>query len=224
MTKPIKVAIAGFAGAGKTTFANALNNHFLLERKVYIIPIAYFMKSALSAIYPTLDFYSHEGKRAEIDVEITAPEVASFLTIMGLAGSGKEIPNSLPKRVRTPREMMQFYGTDIVWKIDPQAHVKLLIDYANKKVKEDPNTLFIVDDLRCLHELSALQADGGWTTVGLTRDGVFAQNHRSESETEVVINACDVKHSYGNKDMSVIPSVDYGDEEARIIASVIENS
>ena len=87
----------------------------------------------------------------------------------------------------TAREVLQYIGTDIFRKIDPDVWIKSLL----RKIRKDSPEVALICDVRFKNEIVKLQEAGGFV-VGLTRDPYNnSDSHSSEKEIEEGLSLCD---------------------------------
>ena len=87
----------------------------------------------------------------------------------------------------TAREVLQYVGTDIFRKLDPDVWIKSLL----RKIEKDSPEVALICDVRFKNEILKLQESGGFI-VGLTRDPYnSADLHSSEKEIEECFSLCD---------------------------------
>ena len=97
----------------------------------------------------------------------------------------------------TAREVLQYVGTDIFRKLDPDVWIKSLL----RKIEKDKPEVALICDVRFKNEISCLQEKGGFI-LGLTRDPYSkTDSHSSEKEIEECFALCD--SVIDNKDMSI---------------------
>lgn len=97
----------------------------------------------------------------------------------------------------TAREVLQYVGTDIFRKLDPDVWINSLL----RKIQKDKPEVALVCDVRFKNEISCLQEKGGFI-LGLTRDPYGkSDSHSSEKEIEECFALCDAV--VDNKDMSI---------------------
>tara|TARA_R100001163_G_scaffold12639_1_gene11812 strand:- start:38622 stop:39386 length:765 start_codon:yes stop_codon:yes gene_type:complete len=87
----------------------------------------------------------------------------------------------------TAREVLQYVGTDIFRRLDPDVWIKSLL----RKIQKDSPEIALICDVRFKNEIIKLQEAGGYI-VGLTRDPYKKGDaHSSEKEIEECIDLCD---------------------------------
>lgn len=87
----------------------------------------------------------------------------------------------------TAREVLQYIGTDIFRKIDPDVWIKSLL----RKIRRDKPEVALVCDVRFKNEILSLQQAGG-CVIGLTRDPYKnSDGHSSETEIQECLSLCD---------------------------------
>lgn len=125
-------------------------------------------------------------RRALADPLKEACAIIFNLTQDQLYGDKKEVID--PRWDKTPREIMQLFGTEVGRQIDEDVWIKSL------KAHIDGGD-WVVDDVRFVNEAEAIREMGG-TVVGLTRCPGGVDDHQSEREmaerfdemTDVVID------------------------------------
>jgi hypothetical protein len=91
------------------------------------------------------------------------------------------------KGIMTAREVLQYVGTDIFRKMNPNVWLDTLFS----KINEDSPEVALISDVRFENEIAAVQRNNG-TVIGLTRDPYEqSDRHASESEIEKCLKACD---------------------------------
>jgi len=97
----------------------------------------------------------------------------------------------------TAREVLQYVGTDVFRKLDPDVWIKSLL----RKINRDNPEVALVCDVRFKNEITKLQEAGGFI-VGLTRDPYDkSDQHSSEKEIEECLSLCDA--IVDNKDVGI---------------------
>jgi hypothetical protein len=100
-------------------------------------------------------------------------------------GDLKEVPDIryikevLPTVYWTPRELLQYFGTDVYRKIDPNIWVRLL------RKKLDPNKNYIITDARFPNELDWAAEEGGYRLIIQRDDRSDIHNDGHASETSL---------------------------------------
>ena len=97
-------------------------------------------------------------------------------------------PNKNTKSKKmTAREVLQYVGTDIFRKLDPNVWINSLL----RKIEKDKPEIALICDIRFKNEISCLQKKGGFI-VGLTRDHHSKEDeHSSEKEIGECFGLCD---------------------------------
>jgi len=87
----------------------------------------------------------------------------------------------------TAREVLQYVGTDIFRRIDPDIWINSLL----RKIRRDKPEVALICDVRFKNEVLSLQKAGGYI-IGLTRDPYESSDgHASETEIKDCLNICD---------------------------------
>jgi hypothetical protein len=107
-------------------------------------------------------------------------------------------PNkNIKSKKMTAREVLQYIGTDVFRKLDPDVWIKSLL----RKIEKDKPEVALICDVRFKNEISCLQKKGGFI-LGLTRDKYNkVDQHSSEKEIEEGFSLCD--SIIDNKDMDI---------------------
>ncbi len=115
---------------------------------------------------------SDEDKNSETDI---------------LWGNTPTANSNIRNKKMTSRELLQYIGTDIFRKLDPDVWIKSLL----RKIKKDSPEVALICDVRFKNEILKLQEAGGFI-VGLTRDPYNnSDSHSSEKEIEECLSLCD---------------------------------
>jgi len=97
----------------------------------------------------------------------------------------------------TAREVLQYVGTDIFRKLDPDVWIKSLL----RKIEKDSPELALICDVRFENEVLHLK-DAGATVIGLTKDKFKGQDvHSSEALVQDALDNC--SFLIQNEDMTI---------------------
>jgi hypothetical protein len=120
-------------------------------------------------------------------------------------------PNkNIKSKKMTAREVLQYIGTDVFRKLDPNVWINSLL----RKIQKDKPEVALICDVRFKNEISYLQKKGGFI-LGLTRDKYSkTDKHPSEKEIEGCFTLCD--SVVDNKDMDIT-------EQLKMIHNVIKH-
>lgn len=80
-----------------------------------------------------------------------------------------------PRWDKTPRQILQLFGTEVGRQIDDQVWIK------NMQLRLASAEMAVIDDLRFPNEAQAVKDSGG-IVVGIQRPGLIADDHPSELE------------------------------------------
>ena len=161
------IGICGFRGSGKDTVADLIGNSPSFENYEIV-------KRAFA--YPLKTFVSGLFQLSEEQVN----------------GSLKEVPDERWYGC-TPRTAMQYVGTDFIREklntimpgIGEDYFVKYHENWRNVTLKQHPNTLILIPDLRFLNEYEYIKENGG-IIIRVHREAVTPKKedvvHKSESE------------------------------------------
>ena len=95
----------------------------------------------------------------------------------------------------TARELMQYFGTDIMRKIKDNIWPDLCLN----QIKQDNPNLAVIGDCRFENEIDAVQAAGG-KVIGLTKNAHASDGHASEQIAQY-LDKCD--HVVDNENMTI---------------------
>lgn len=114
-------------------------------------------------------------------------EDKNSLTELSWLNTPWENDTKKPTGVMTAREVLQYVGTDIFRRLDPDVWIKSLL----RKIRRDKPEVALICDVRFKNEVLVLQQSGGFI-AGLTRDKYNGKDiHSSEKEVEEVLGLCD---------------------------------
>lgn len=169
------IGIAGKKGAGKDTLAHDLVEHrhwintYLAGGRVF--HFADTLKKVaveLLGIPAELVYGSQEDK--EEKSHLIWEDMPTYELMVGERPSGE----------MTVREVLQYFGTDILRKMYAKVHVNATLNaIAEYEESQEGKVLSVVADLRFPNECDAIKDDGGWI-IGLTR-GQTGDSHFSEN-------------------------------------------
>ena len=151
MNDKLIIGISGRAKAGKDTVADYLIARNLVAGKVSIAASLKVLCHNLFNI-PLVDMYDRKGSNTDI---IISAEIANLLP--GLKGRIGEY--------LTIRELLQFFGTDIVRVFNNDCWINLCIN----EIKAHTGSIYVVPDVRFPNEAQAIQRAGGFV-IRLTRN------------------------------------------------------
>lgn len=146
------VAFAGSKGAGKSTAFETLRNNY---KDVYDVTLAGHLKMVCSKVF-NLDeklFHDQNLKEAPLADPITlqAKEIEDVLILFSLIRDkdynyDNHIRPHVGKLIETPRQLLQYMGTDVLHPIDSLIHA----NYVTKNLPKDG--LIVITDLRFANE------------------------------------------------------------------------
>jgi hypothetical protein len=143
------IAFCGAKGAGKDTSYAVLEE--VLPGKVERVALADQLKKVCSKVFDIDMKYFTDPSLKEVDLE-EKTIVVDRAQILGVL-DGFDLNNGDPlndkglrfhigKTCTTPRQLLQFVGTDLLHPVDDLIHVKRILD------KRDPSKLTVITDLR----------------------------------------------------------------------------
>lgn len=183
------LGISGFAGSGKDTIANHLIEKHGWSGK---LSFARNLKDMVKYVFKLSEYQvsDHDGKKQDLgEVVLTTSQLGGILTWMcrthdasGLAGRKAEIKqflaDSVGRKFSTPREIMQFVGTDVCRNIIPTYHIDII-----QKLVQQIEGNWIITDVRFINEAEMLQSLNGVLIRVERPDLSLTEVYRHSSET-----------------------------------------
>lgn len=162
------ISLCGKARAGKDTSALYIQDMFW-DRGIDF-EIASYARELKEKIKYDFDMTDEQvyGDLKEV------PDERYIKEILPVSGTGGQEQQTV---YWTPRELLQYFGTDVYRNIDPNIWVRLL------RKKLDPNKNYIITDARFPNELD-WAADGGGYRITVQRDDrsdIHNDGHASET-------------------------------------------
>jgi len=205
----ILIAISGRARAGKDTFADFLLEEF---KGTEIIKIAYAdeLKRRLMEDFD-LSWEQVYGDLKEVeDKRYPRPSRGGISPAAVRYDSHDRRAAKLPPYYWTPREIMQFMGTDCYRAIDDNFWVKQLFKTLSKDGKKNA----VISDCRFRSEVDAVLERGGYHVRIYRRDADKIHNSNHASETSL--------DDYENVDFSINNYRTL--EDLRVKAKIVANT
>lgn len=146
------MAFCGSKGAGKDTSANLVKE--LYTGKVESLSLAGHLKSVCSKVFGVDMKYFTDPKLKEVELDTYIVLKASNLRYVfcdfgiDLVDYDKLIRPHMSKVLETPRQLLQYIGTEVLHPVDPLIHVKLMMK------NKDPKALTLITDLRFENEFN----------------------------------------------------------------------
>ena len=184
------LGLNGPAGAGKDTIAD-----YLVNEKGWTANISFAanLKEMCKAVFALSDYdvTDQDGKKKLFSKPKTFTDRNLGSVMYWMANSHPQTrvrPESMEKvrslvgtELTNPRHVLQFVGTEICRELIPTYHVDVLV----KRVKDDPNGLFVVSDARFPNEGDLILDELGGLVVYVDRPDPSAANinrsHASET-------------------------------------------
>lgn len=185
MNKQI-IAVCGRKKAGKDFFAKLIKDY---DPNFVIVHFADRIKAMLVSIFPISD---HDLQNSILkDMPFS-----SFINMDEYIDKMSELTGLkiLPKKkvATSPRELMQFFGTDYVRSVDDNYWVKYLLNLITGKDK------VIIADLRFLNEEVALKEIGAVVVRIIRQDTETPDLHPSEHEQLLISEDVTIETKTGN--------------------------
>ncbi len=166
------ISLSGRKSSGKTTLANICVN------KGYILlNFGDALKTLICKMMNISYDYLNKNKEAKINIKL--------LDYLNFIKTEIDIPEDrlylLDKQINSYRELLQYLGTDIIRKIDPDWHIRKLDTYIIENGLKEKNIVFA--DTRFINEFIFIKNLGGICWYILSPNNFFnISNHISETE------------------------------------------
>ena len=188
----VVVGLHGPAGSGKDTIGD-----YLVEKCGWTgkLSFAENLKEMCKAIFFLTDYdvRDQEGKQAMFSKPkvFTNRNLGSVMFWMTKTHPHTFIPRASMDKVkslvgtelRNPREILQFIGTDICRELINTYHVDIVV----QKIKDSPDGMFVITDVRFPNEGDLILDDLGGTVFLVDRPDPSAKNINREHPSEVAM-------------------------------------
>jgi len=157
------LAFCGSKGSGKNTSADIFKEITGVE--VEELALAGHLKETCAEIFGIdyENFVNQELKERDLDTFICldSENITAFLNAFNINGFifDTHIRPHIGKILKTPREVLQYTGTEILHTIDPLIHAKMVVE------KRDPTKVTILTDLRFVNEFNYFELRDDFTAV-----------------------------------------------------------
>lgn len=194
------IAFCGSKGGGKSTSATILKELFQgpteelafaghlkdVCSKVFSIDMKYFLDPALKEV--ELDTYIVLSKE-NIEAVFKLFDIIDYTY-------DKHVRPHVGQVFDTPRQVLQYIGTEVLHPIDPLIHAKMTLKNKN------PNVLTLITDLRFKQEFDFIKDQPNFIPVYVSNDKAesFAgtDGHKSERELQLFKHECTRLDNNGN--------------------------
>lgn len=194
------IALAGRKGSGKSTLSNYLVQNEGFEK----ISFADYLKDLISDAFLIDSKYLYDQILKESRCLDLHTDLDFYKKISQYIKEDVTYLYQNTIHIETPRQLLQFVGTDVLRAHDVDFHVKKTIF----KIKNSSNTDFVCDDLRFQNELLGLQSVNAEEYFVTRPNNWNVSNHASETSIKwyyiknVIINNYDINilmHSFKNR-------------------------
>lgn len=195
------LAFCGSKGSGKNTSAD-LVKELVTDGPVEELSFAGHLKTTCSKVFAIdMKFFTDPALK---EVELETYVVLAKETIEAVFKAFDVTDFTYDQHVRphvgqvfdTPRQVLQYVGTEVLHPIDPLIHAKMTLKNKN------PNALTLITDLRFLQEFSFVKNIPGFQAVYVANDRAesFAgsDSHKSEKELQLFKHECIRLDNNGN--------------------------
>lgn len=194
------IALAGRKGSGKSTISNYLVQNENFKK----ISFADYLKELIADVFLIDKKYLHDQSLKELKCLSIHTDLDFYKKISDYI---KDDVTYLFRQVfilETPRQLLQFVGTDVLRAHDTNFHVKKTL----LKIKNSPNVNFVCDDLRFKNELIGLKSVNVEDYFVIRPNNWNISNHASEIDihlndiTNKIINNININlliHSFKNR-------------------------
>jgi hypothetical protein len=195
------IAFCGSKFSGKSTSANIFKE--LIGAPTEEIAIAGHLKEAASRVFG-LDlklFLDPKLKEVELDdlVLLTGENLEAMMKEFDVTNYtyDKHIRPHVGRVIRTPRNLLQYIGTEVLHPIDPLIHIKKALR------KKDATKLTVITDLRFTAEFdylstSTIQFLPAYVKNSVAEARASVDGHASERQFEVFRNRCRLVNNEGS--------------------------
>lgn len=194
------IAFCGSKGAGKDTSANMVKEMF--KGPIEHLAFAGHLKKVCSDVLGIdMKYFTDPAlKEVELDtyVVLTKENIEAILKAFDVTDFtyDKNVRPHVGQVFDTPRQTLQYVGTELLHPIDPLIHAKMTLKNKN------PETLTLITDLRFQQEFDYLKNQQGLVAVYVANDKAekFAGNdgHKSEKELQLFKHECVRLDNNGN--------------------------
>jgi hypothetical protein len=196
------IGMCGPKQSGKDTTASMMKKSIPgLEN----LALAGYLKDVCSAVFNVnREYFDHQKMKETLFPVVKLVEEKNLLQVLGLYATFLDdssiwygLPETLPSTiVRTPRELLQFIGTDILRTYRPDIH----LDVAAKSAS--PSGSYVITDCRFQNEIKWVQRQGGkvfYIDRPEAEKRMFESSHISEKGIADLRFKCDyVIQNYGS--------------------------
>jgi len=196
------IAFCGSKGSGKSTSALVFKE--LVTTAVEEIAIAGHLKEVSAAVF-RIDyncFIDPKLKEVELDeyIVLDSKRLEQVLIAFNLIGldSDKYVRPHVGHIMRTPRQLLQYIGTEFLHPIDSLVHIKMAMR------KKDPNKITLITDLRFVTEFNYLKDNHETDFLPVYVKNAAAEltasvdSHASERQYVEFVSRCRVLNNEGS--------------------------
>ena len=162
-------ALSGRRRVGKDTVAEILCKNHGFKRFSFADSLKQLCSDALQM--PSFYFFDDEYKDSKVIFELLPNHVDAIEQLTGLSGLSREI-----KLFETPRECLQYVGTNLIRSVDSDFWIRSLITKLKDRMFD-----VVITDARFSNERIALKAIGA-TNILIERETGNQDTHESEND------------------------------------------
>lgn len=195
------IGVAGWRGAGKDTIANFLVTHAGFKRIGFADRL---YQEVAQAFDVTVEFLSDRKTKEQPLPELALinckdPDaskhegfVAVFLATMGETSTLDSL-----KKPRSPREILQVWGTDYRRKMFSETY---WVDSVRQTISKDKENSYVISDVRFVNEAEVITSLGG-TMIKVIRPSQESERKKSKAhESDVGLKGLHFDHEFINEE------------------------
>lgn len=176
----IVIGLVAEKESGKTTSFNHIKSKIPEAQEVML---AEHLKNVCSQVFPVPkeDFESQQKKQMELSspIILTEKHVRELFNLFELAPkSTEDVQKHVGKKLSTPRQILQYVGTDVLRAVDSDIHLKWAMKIAPK------SDVYVVTDIRFPNEFEFFKGQGKFISVFIDRSQLSKKDSASQHASE----------------------------------------